>query len=146
MIAVDTNLLVYAHRAESPFHAIASRLIAELAEGRAAWAIPWPCLHEFIAVVTNPRVYKPPTPRSVALAQTDAWLASPTVVPLAESAEHWPTLRALLAAGQITSGRVRDARIVALCTEHGVHELWSADRDFNRFASLLVINPLVTRD
>ncbi|HTG57884.1 MAG TPA: hypothetical protein VMG63_00510 [Terriglobia bacterium] len=54
MIAVDTNILVYSHREESLWHQAAFALIAELAEGRAAWAIPWPCLHEFLAIVTHP--------------------------------------------------------------------------------------------
>jgi hypothetical protein len=35
------------------------------------------------------------------------------------------------------------ARIAALCRQHGVRELWSADRDFNRFPGLVVVNPLV---
>ena len=62
MVAVDTNILIYAHRADSPWHARADQVIAELAEGSSLWAIPWPCLHEFLAVVTHPRVYDPPTP------------------------------------------------------------------------------------
>ena len=42
MIAVDTNLLVFAHREDSPFHEAALRSLVLLAEGRAPWAIPWP--------------------------------------------------------------------------------------------------------
>jgi predicted nucleic acid-binding protein len=38
---------------------------------------------------------------------------------------------------------VHDARIAALCLQHGVRELWSADRDFNRFPALRTRNPLV---
>ena len=57
MIAIDTNLLVYAHRRDSPWHTIARDAIAGLAEGRSAWAIPWPCVHEFLAIVTHPRIY-----------------------------------------------------------------------------------------
>jgi hypothetical protein len=38
---------------------------------------------------------------------------------------------------------VHDARIAALCRVNGVRELWSADRDFGRFADLVVRNPLV---
>ena len=53
-------------------------------------------------------------------------------------------LHALLTAGRTVGPRVHDARIVALCRQHGVRELWSADRDFNRFAGLSVVNPLVT--
>jgi predicted nucleic acid-binding protein len=69
LIAVDTNILVYAHREESPFHAAALRCVTELAESDAPWAIPWPCLHEFLAVVTHPRVYAPPTQPAAAFAR-----------------------------------------------------------------------------
>jgi toxin-antitoxin system PIN domain toxin len=143
VIGVDTNILVYAHREDSPFHEAASRRVAELAEGLAAWAIPWPCLHEFIAIVTHPRIYVPPTPLPRALAQVDAWLESPTLALLTESTEHWPTLRAMLTGGRIAGPQVHDARVAALCRQHGVRELWSADRDFSRFAGLAVVNPLV---
>lgn len=143
MIGVDTNILVYAHREDSPFHKSAYDRVTELAEGRAAWAVPWPCLHEFLAIVTHPRIYAPPTPLDVALDQADAWLASPSLVMLGESASHWTTLRSLLVAGRISGARVHDARVFALCVQHGVRELWSADRDFNRFAGLSVTNPLL---
>ena len=145
MIAVDTNILVYAHREDTPFHDAASKRIADLAEGSATWSIPWPCVHEFLAIVTHPRIYAPPTPLPRALDQVDAWLESPTLVLLAESNDHWPALRALLVGGRIAGAQVHDARIVALCRQHGVRELWSADRDFNRFAGLTVVNPLVGR-
>jgi toxin-antitoxin system PIN domain toxin len=143
LIAVDTNILVYAHREDSPFHTAAFSRVAELAEGLASWAIPWPCLHEFIAIVTHPRIYAPPTPLTRALAQLDAWQESPTLALLVESSTYWPTLRALLAAGRIAGPQVHDARIAALCRDHGVRELWSADRNFSRFAGLAVVNPLV---
>ncbi len=143
MIAVDTNILVYAHREDSPFHEAAFLCVAELADGLASWAIPWPCLHEFLAVATHPRIYTPPTPLARALDQVEAWLASPTLVLLAETSEHWPRLRALLEAGRVAGPQVHDARVAALCQQHGVRELWSADRDFSRFAGLAVKNPLI---
>lgn len=145
MIAVDTNILVYAHREDSPFHAAAADCVAELAEAAATWAIPWPCLHEFLAIVTHPRIYTPPTPLPRALDQVDAWLEAPTLALLTEASTHWPTLRAALAAGRIAGPRVHDARIAALCRDHGVRELWSADRDFSRFSGLAVMNPLTRR-
>lgn len=142
MIAVDSNILVYAHREDAPFHAVASRRVAELAEGRALWAIPWPCIHEFLSVVTHPRVYNPPTALSLALDTVDAWLQTPTLLLLAEADEYWPQLRSMITAGKIVGARIHDARIAALCRQHGVRELWSADRDFSRFPDLTVINPL----
>lgn len=144
MIAVDTNILVYAHREESPFHEAAFRCLADLAEGAALWAIPWPCLHEFLAIVTHPRIYTPPTTLALALDQVDAWLESPSLALLSESGAHWASLRALLSAGRIAGAQVHDARVAALCRQHGVRELWSADRDFSRFAGLRVANPLVS--
>jgi uncharacterized protein len=145
VIAVDTNILVYAHREDSPFHELAAKLIAELAEGSVAWSIPWPSVDEFLAIVTHPHIYAPPTPLARALDRVDAWLESPTLVVLAEPTEHWPTLRTILARGRIVGAQVHDARIFALCLQHGVRELWSADRDFNRFAGLAVVNPFVVR-
>jgi toxin-antitoxin system PIN domain toxin len=143
LIAVDTNLLVYAHRADSPFHPAAEACMVSLAESAANWAIPWPCLHEFLAIVTHPRIYAPPTPVAKALDQVDAWLASPTLRLLSEAEEHWPVLRRFVGGAQIAGPKVHDARIAAVCKEHGVRELWSADRDFTRFPELRVVNPLV---
>lgn len=143
MIAIDTNILVYAHRTDSPFHETALVRVIELAEGPANWAIPWPCLHEFLSVVTHPRIYAPPTPLATAIDEVEAWLESPTLVVLSEGPTHWTILRELLIEGRITGGQVHDARIAALCRQHGVRELWSADRDFNRFPGINVTNPLV---
>jgi uncharacterized protein len=143
MIAVDTNILVYAHREDSPFHDTALRRVAELAEGSAVWAIPWPCINEFLGIVTHPRIFAPPTPLDRALDQVDAWLESPTLAVLAESGADWLTLRGLLAEGSVVGPQIHDARVAALCRQHGVRELWSADRDFSRFAGLRVVNPLL---
>jgi len=143
VIAVDSNILVYAHREDSEWHATAYAKLAALAEGRGAWAIPWPCIHEFLAIVTHPRIYSPPTPLAAAVEQVEAWLESPSLVLLAESAVHWDALRETLLTGKIAGAQVHDARIAALCLQHGVRELWSADRDFGRFPNLTVVNPLV---
>ena len=143
MIAVDSNILVYAHREDYEWHTAAYAKLAELAEGRSSWAIPWPCVHEFLAIVTHPRIYSPPTPLAAALDQVEAWFESPSLALLAESDAHWRTLREALVSGKIAGAQVHDARIAALCLQHGVNELWSADRDFGRFPNLAVVNPLV---
>lgn len=144
MIAVDTNILVYAHRRDADFHDAAVHQIRALAQGRSPWAIPWPCLHEFFAIATHPKIYDPPSTRSQAIAQTDAWLASPTLSLLGETVGYWDRLKATLEAGKVIGALVHDARIATLCAVHGVRELWSADRDFGRFdSSFSVRNPLV---
>jgi uncharacterized protein len=143
MIAVDTNILVYAHREESSWHDAALIRISELAEGRAPWAIPWPCIHEFLAIVTHPRIYSPPTPLAAAVNQVEAWIESPSLVLLSETEGYWSELRSALEQGRISGPQVHDARVAALCQDHGVRELWTADRDFGRFPALNVRNPFV---
>jgi toxin-antitoxin system PIN domain toxin len=144
VIAVDTNVLVAAHRKDSPWHAAAADAVRGLAEGAAPWALPWPAVHEFLAIVTHPRIFRPPTPLAQAIDQVDAWLESPRVVLLAESGAYWSTLRTALESGRITGPQVHDARIAALCLEHGVDALWTADRDFSRMPAVVCRNPLVT--
>lgn len=143
MIAIDSNLLVYAHREDSPWHEPAYDRLVQLAEGRAPWAIPWPCIQEFLAIVTHSRIYAPPTPLETAINQVEAWIESPSLVLLSESENYWKQLGTVLRAAKVSGPQVHDARVAALCLQHGVMELWTADRDFSRFAGLTVRNPLV---
>jgi hypothetical protein len=142
MIAVETNVLVYAHREDSQWHPQAYARIIELAEGRVPWAIPWLCVHEFLAISTHPKIYSPPTPLSAAIAQVESWLESPSLVLLTESESYRQELRRILETGKIAGPQVHDARIAGLCLLHGISELWTADRDFSRFPGLKVRNPL----
>ena len=142
MIAVDTNLLVYSHREDSPWHAAAKTLVEGLRGARAAWAIPWPCVHEFVGIVTHPRIFKQPTPIPLALDAVEAWLASGNLNLIGESDGYLPKLRDQVVTGKVQGPMVHDARVAALCIHHGVRELWSADRDFSRFPTLTVRNPL----
>ena len=146
MIAVDTNILVYAHRADSEWHLPARDAIRSLAEGRPTWALPWPCLHEFLAIVTHPRIFEPPSTMEEALRQVEAWIGSPSVVVIGEGPEHWKTLATVVRAGSIRGPKVHDARIASICLDSGVTEFLAHDRDFSRFPTLRVRNPLLSRD
>ncbi len=115
----------------------------EVSESRAEWAIPWPCIHEFIGVVTHPRVFSPASTLAEAFAQIDAWRKSPGLVLISETADHWPFLKELASAARIAGPAIHDARIAAICEQHGVIRLLSADRDFSRFPALRVSNPLI---
>lgn len=142
MIAVDTNILVYAHRRDSPWHAPAAELIRSLAESRRSWAIPWPCVHEFFAVVTHPRIYGPPSKPDQALEQLAAWRESPGLYLLAEDEDYWPVLKSVVDRSRVAGPAIHDARVVALCLRHGVEELLTSDRDFSRFPEIVARNPL----
>jgi uncharacterized protein len=143
VIAVDANILVYGHRRDSPWFAQARQALQGLVEGPDTWAIPWPCIHEFLAISTHPGIFRPPTTLARSLEQIAALLASPSLVLLTEPAGYWPVLGRLLTAGRVTGAKVHDARIAAICLCHGVAELWTADRDFTRFPDLRTRNPLL---
>lgn len=141
MRAVDTNVLVYAEMVASRHHRRARQVLKELAEGELPWALPWPCVYEFLRVVTHRRVYHPPTPLATALADLGAILASPSLVMLSETPRHAEVMETVVRKAGATGNLLHDAHIAALCLEHGVHELITGDRDFARFADLAIINP-----
>jgi uncharacterized protein len=133
MRAVDTNVLVYSEVVTSTHHVVARRVLQALAEGPVTWAIPWPCVYEFLRVVTHPRVFTPPVPLDVALHDLGQILASPTLVLLSETERHAEVMDNILRDSAVTGNLIHDAHIAALCIEHGVSELVTGDRDFSRF-------------
>ena len=142
MIAVDTNVLVVASRSDAPFHAQALSAMLALANSSRPWCIPWPCVHEFLATVTRPRYFVPPTTMPAAIATIAAWRASSSLRFIHENDQYFAILAELLASGEVVGPRVHDARIAAICIANNVSELWSADRDFDRFPKLKCQNPL----
>jgi toxin-antitoxin system PIN domain toxin len=145
MIAVDTNLLVYAHRSSMVEHAAALAALDRLALRPEGWAVPWPCVHEFVAVVTRPVPGLRATPLGTALAAVEAWLSHPGCRVLAETPAHFDLWRALVERAGVVGGAVHDARIAAICLGHGVTEFWTRDRDFSRYPDLRTRDPLVPR-
>jgi len=141
MIALDTNILIFARRKETPHHEEAKRLLRALAEGARTWALPWICVYEFLRVVTHPRVFSPPSDLTSVLEDLESLLQSPSLVMLGEGPRHASAMRQALLEGAAAGNLVHDAYIAALLLEHGVRELWTADRDFARFPGLKVRNP-----
>jgi toxin-antitoxin system PIN domain toxin len=141
LIAVDTNILVYAYNEASPLHeralAAMDRLVSE-----PSWGLPWIVAGEFYAVLTDARLWREPQV-DAALAALDAWIATPGARLLAEPPGHWPRLRTLLADARPLGHKVHDARIASVCLSAGVTELWSSDHDFSWYPQLRVRNPLV---
>lgn len=144
MIGVDTNLLVYAHREDSDFNKDAVQALVDLSECGMRWAIPWSCVHEFLAIVTHPRIFDPPSPLVLALQAVESWLASPYCTMIGEEPGYFDNLKELANKGKINGPKIHDARIAAVCIQHGIQELWTADRDFSRFTGLKTRNPLTS--
>lgn len=143
MIALDTNILVHAHRADASLHDKAKEEVICLAESPAPWAICYHSLVEFHAVVTRARLWQTPSTPEQATDQIQAWRESPSLRILLDSEDALDTLIGLAKESRVSGSMIHDARIVACCQNHGVKELWSVDREFSRFPSIKTKNPLL---
>ena len=137
MIAIDTNILIYAHRQDFAQHRAAKDALNALHTSQKNWAIPVVCLHEFLSQVTGFRAPYTPTPVKDAFMQIRVWMQSETMTLLRPTEQHIDVLEKVVTHGQARGGQIHDARIAAICLENGVRQLWTADRDFARFAQLL---------
>lgn len=139
MIAVDTNVLIYAHRTEMEFHKEASRLMRTLAEHSLPWCIPWPCLHEFFSIVTNKRIFRTPSTSDQALNQIRAWSESPSLMLISETEAYLERFLSNALEQKIRGPLIHDFRILLICEENGVQTLKTMDRDFSRFSTAIRI-------
>lgn len=143
MIAIDTNILIYAHRPAAPEFERAVTAVTRLADSGQPFALPWPVIHEFLGTVTSQRKLAQGTPMDVAMATIRDFTELSQCHVIGEGLDHFETLAALIREADIRGPRIHDARIAAICLAHGVRELWTADRDFSRFPRLRTRNPLV---
>jgi toxin-antitoxin system PIN domain toxin len=141
VIALDTNILVHARREEAEFHIEARDLLLDLAEGERPWALAWPCVYEFLRVVTHPKIFNPPTRLEIALEDLDSLLDSPSLVMLGQGPDHRDCLLYMMRGGRAVGNLAHDAHIAALALEHGVEVLWTTDRDFAGFPGIRAQNP-----
>lgn len=139
MIAVDTNILVYAHREEMPAHRSATERLRRLVEGNAPWALPIFCIGEFVRVVTHPRVFRPPSSLDQALGFVEHILGSPAARLLTPGPEFPDRFAQTCRDADARGNLVFDAQIAATCVEHGVREILSEDRNFARFGDVDVV-------
>jgi len=136
---------VYSVRRETRYHTEAVKLIATLAEKGDPWAIPWPCVYEFLRVVTHPKVFVPPSTLEMSLESLERLRDSPSLVMLGDGPGHLRHMTRTMRDSAAIGNLVHDAHIAALCFEHGVSELYTMDRDFSRFPGLRVVRPFRNR-
>ncbi len=146
MKTIDTNILVYGHREEFDRHNKALSLIKELCEGDEPIIILWPCIYEFLRIVTHSRLFYPPTPLSLALEAIEGILNSPCIITVGETRRHITCLNEMTSKGSCKGNLVFDAHIAALMKEHGIDEILTTDKDFHRFPGLTVTDPFQSGD
>ena len=143
MIAVDTDILVYCHRLDSPYHIKALVAMERLIKSERNWAIPWPCVDEFISTVTPKRPYNPPSTVEQCFKAFDKWRKSSQLQFIGEGPGFYEKYRKLVAQRSPVGPEIGDIKIATLCVYHGVEEFWSGDRDFSSFSDIKCLNPLI---
>ncbi len=142
---VDTNVLVYASDTDAPEHERARAQLEHLAAGPDLVVVLWPTLLGYLRIVTHPAICTAPLPFEVARANVDALLALPHVRAAAETAEFWRAFTTVVDDVPVRGNPVPDAQLVALMRTHGVHHIWSCDRDLRRFGAITVTDPFDDR-
>lgn len=132
----DVNVLVYAHREESPQHKKYAAWITRLAMGPEPFALSEPVMQGFVRIVTNTKIFSPASTPKQAFQFLDALIQRPTCSVLRPGSQHWEIFRQLCEAGNLRNKLVADAAHAALAIETGC-EWVTADTDFARFAPLL---------
>jgi toxin-antitoxin system PIN domain toxin len=142
MIALDTNILIHAHRRDASLHASAAEAVKKLAESMRPWSVCYHSLIEFYGVATRSQIWRNASTPEQAFKQIKAWKASPSLRILSDSDVSLETLESLALQANVQGPLIHDARIAACCLANGVTELWTVDRDFSRFSALKTRNPL----
>ena len=141
MVVADVNVLIYAHRRESPDHRDMAAWLDRTVGGREPFGCSEQALFGFVRIVTNAKVFIDPTPLSAALAFVDQLLARRNCVRLRPGARHWSIFAELCRHTHVSSKLIADAHHAALAIEHGC-ELITTDSDFARFKGLRWRHPL----
>ena len=142
MIAIDTNLLIYAHRAGLPEHRAARRAIQTAAADPRGWGIALPCIAEFWSIVTHPASTGGPSTAQQAQAFLRALMVEAGAKVWLAHDGFWERLARLAAELRVQGSRIFDLQIALAAFENGASEIWTHDRSFVVFPGLLVHDPL----
>ncbi len=143
MLVVDTNVLVYAADADSPFHAACRDWLERQRPRPDAWYTTWAILYEFLRVTTHPRVMRRPWSAPVAWDFVAALLASPGLGVLVATPRHAEVAAEVIAELPHLAGNLlHDTHTAVLMREHGLGRIVTRDTDFHRFPFLEPVDPI----
>ncbi len=141
MIAIDTNLLVYAHRAALAEHRAARRAIEKAANVSEGWGIPLPCIAELWSVVTDPAATKRPS-RPEEVRDYLAGLAEAGAILLLPGASFGARLLRLAQDLRVLGNGIFDLQVGLAALDGGATEIWTHDRRFKGIPGLAAVDPL----
>lgn len=133
MILCDVNIFVYAHREDAPGHLFYRTWLEEILAGPIDFLVCELVSSAFVRIVTHPRIFRPPSPLTSALAFADQIRQSPGAVSVMPGSRHWGLFSQLCARTTATGNLVPDAYLAALALECRA-EWITADPDYAAFA------------
>jgi toxin-antitoxin system PIN domain toxin len=131
----DVNVLVYAHREDSPLHAVCRDWVLDTLRSDQAFGISESVLASVVRIVTHPRVFKQPSRLDVALAFVAGLAGQPHAVRVAPGPRHWDIFTRLCRDADARGNLIADAYLAAVAIESGC-EWITTDGDFARFPGL----------
>jgi toxin-antitoxin system PIN domain toxin len=140
VLLLDVNVVVAAYREDLPQHAVVSAWLDDLAEQHEPFTVPPVVWASFIRLVTNRRIFDPPTSLSEAFGFVDAVRARSNHVRVAPGPRHLDLLRRVCEEANAIGDLVPDAVLAAIALEHGC-VVASLDRDFARFSTIDFLVP-----
>ncbi|HLU81759.1 MAG TPA: type II toxin-antitoxin system VapC family toxin [Trueperaceae bacterium] len=145
MLLPDVNVLIYAHREDSiPEHAKYAAWLTALATGDEPFALSTLVLVGFTRIVTNARIFDPPTTHETAMAFLDELTSRPNARIISPGPNHVRVWQRLCLVSDATGKLVADAQHAAVAVEHGC-TLVTVDADFSRFPGLRWHHPLTAK-
>ena len=141
MILMDVNVLVYAHRADAPYHRAMLKWLEEVINGDQAYGVSDLVLSGFVRIVTHSAIFNPPSTVESALQFCSEIRNQPHCVHTAPGPRHWEIFTELCKAAGAKGNLVPDAYLAAIALESG-SEWITTDRDYSRFPKLRWRHPL----
>lgn len=141
MLLIDVNVLVYAHREDSPNHLSYRSWLTDLVDSETPFGVPQVVLSGFLRITTHPGIFKPPSPLAEAFSFAEALRNQPGFTSIVPGPRHWEIFSRLCRETGATGNLIPDAFLAAMAIEAD-GEWVTTDRGFSRFSGLQWRHPL----
>ncbi len=146
MILLDSNILVYAHTAQSPFFEAARRVREQAIQGEIDVCLTPQVLCEFLAACTNAKIIRPALTPAQATRELLIYWTHPQLRKIFPRDHTVERFAKYVEQYHLDGQRIYDAFLVATMLDNDVHTLYTLNtKDFERYPEVRVVNPFSHR-
>jgi toxin-antitoxin system PIN domain toxin len=139
--ALDAGVLLYASDASSRYHERAWAFLRSCSADPDLLYLFWTVILGYLRIATHPSIFERPLSADEAMRKIERLLALPQVRAIGEQDGFWPEYRRVADLLVVSGNLVSDAHLAGLMRQHGVHTIWTHDRDFLKFDRKNVRDP-----